>query len=445
MENNRQYTAKEENSKTPKNIRQIGVTEAGKAVYVEDYVITFLNKLSKEDKSSMQAAVLLGTFQRTGNRQTYVEGAVGITDYVCGEDNRIHFTETKWTEILEEMKQSFPGLEIVGWFLSAEGWDKPLEERLLTLHKEQFREPDSILFYMDTVEGEEKIFRNENGVLKFQGGYYIYYEKNRAMQEYMVRYFGERAEETNAQVPDKAARQFRRMVQEKETQKVKKSSGMSYAFATFALLVVFAIGMSVLDNYEKLSYVEQEVKSLTTQVSAMSDGSTNTRNSTTPSDDVMTSNMGDSKGEVTAGSDIGVEDGVIGSDVETTVSDDSMTTSEANLTQDEVDETTEDGESEVDAESEIEETLQNSKAEDVEDNTQEATPQASPSPTETAEIAAQTMSIEGKQAYIVEQGDTLEIISMKIYQTTDKVDEIRELNQIVDPNKILVGEKIWLP
>ena len=55
------------------------------------------------------------------------------------------------------------------------------------------------------------------------------------------------------------------------------------------------------------------------------------------------------------------------------------------------------------------------------------------------------MSIEGKQAYIVEQGDTLEIISMKIYQTTDKVDEIRELNQIEDVNKILVGEKIWLP
>lgn len=398
MENNHQHTAKEEHSKSPKNIRQIGITEAGKAVYVEDYVITFLNKLGKENKSSMQAAVLLGTFQRTGNRQTYVEGAVGITDYVCGEDNRIHFTETKWTEILEEMKQSFPGLEIVGWFLSTEGWDKSLEERLLSIHKEQFRETDSILFYMDTMEGEEKIFRNENGALKSQGGYYIYYEKNRAMQEYMVHYFGERTEETNAQVPDKAARQFRRMVQEKETQKVKKSSGLSYAFATFALLIVFAIGMSVLDNYEKISYMEQEVKSLTSQVSAISDTSTNTQTSTTPSDGVITSNMGDSND-----SDIGVESGVIGSDTDENVAD------------------------------------------TTEENSNEMTVEDSQDTTEDAEIATQTVSIEGKQAYIVEQGDTLEIISMKIYQTTDKVDEIRELNQIEDVNKILVGEKIWLP
>ena len=188
------------------------------------------------------------------------------------------------------------------------------------------------------------------------------------------------------------------MVQEKETQKVKKSSGLSYAFATFALLIVFAIGMSVLDNYEKLSYMEQEVKSLTSQVSAISDTSTNTQTSTTPSDGVITSNMGDSND-----SDIGVESGVIGSDTDENVAD-----------------TTEENSNEM-------------TVEDLQDTTEDA------------EIATQTMSIEGKQAYIVEQGDTLEIISMKIYQTTDKVDEIRELNQIEDVNKILVGEKIWLP
>lgn len=413
MENNHQYTAKEENTKTPKNIRQMGITEAGKAVYVEDYVVTFLNKLCKEDNSTMQAAILLGTFQRTGNRQTYVEGAVGITDYVCG-DNRIHFTETKWIEILEEIKQNFPGLEIVGWFLAAQGFDKSLEERLLTIHKEQFREPDSILFYMDTVEKEEKIFRNENGVLKSQGGYYIYYEKNRAMQEYMVHYFGERAEETPTQVPDKAARQFRRMVQEKETKKVKKSSGMSYAFATFALLVIFAVGMSVLDNYEKLSYVEKKVESLTSQVSAISETSVNTQNSTSPSDSAMATNMGDSNRiEKEDENNIGIETDVIGND------------SQSELT--------------AEQESDTKTLLENLATTDENQAQEETTEDV------LEKTATPTISTEGKQSYIVEQGDTLQIISMKIYQTTDKVDEIMELNQIENADKILVGEKIWLP
>lgn len=461
MGNNHQYTAKEENNKTPKNIRQIGITEAGKAVYVEDYVITFLNKLCKEDKPSMQVAVLLGTFQKSGNRQTYVEGAVGITDYVCGDNNRIHFTETKWTEILEEMKQNFPGLEIVGWFVSAQEFDKALEEQLLNIHKEQFREPDAILFYMDIVENEEKIFRNENGMLQSQGGYYIYYEKNKAMQEYMVQYFGGRAEETHAQVPDKAARQFRRMVQEKETKKVKKSSGISYAFATFALLVIFAVGMSVLDNYEKLSYVEEKVKNLTTQVLAISD----TNSSTTASDGVPTAYVGeDSKTDMVDRGSVGVEKGVVGSENKTTsteapnedvaVTIDNLGTPGVNQ------ETDTDGNSPISEEpnpTEPEAAQENSVqtlAEELQENTKEATEQTSleerteneeETPQNNTEQATQTISVEGRQTYIVEPGDTLEIISLKIYQTTDKVDAIRELNQIENVDKIIAGEKIWLP
>ena len=430
MENNHQYTAKEENSKTPKNIRQMGITEAGKAVYVEDYVVTFLNKLCKEDKSAMQAAILLGTFQRTGNRQPYVGGAVGITDYVCG-DNRIHFTETKWMEILEEIKQNFPGLEIVGWFIAAQGFDKSLEDRLLTIHKEQFREPESILFYVDTVENEEKILRNENGVLKSQGGYYIYYEKNRAMQEYMVHYFGERTEETKAQVPDKAARQFRRMVQEKETKKVKKSSGMSYAFATFGLLVIFAVGMSVLDNYEKLSYMEKKVESLTSQVSAISDTSVYTQNSTSPSDSTMATDVGDSSKENVDDNGIGIETSVVGIDGQSgltaegedmKVSLDNLEMPDGNSSQQEVTESEQ-------PEDATEETWQEHTGDSAEKILQE----------NTGDIT------EGKQSYIVEQGDTLQIISVKMYQTTDKVDEIMELNHIENADKILVGEKIWLP
>lgn len=284
---------------------------------------------------------------------------------------------------------------------------------------------------MDTVEIEEKILRNENGVLKSQGGYYIYYEKNRAMQEYMVHYFGERTEETKAQVPDKAARQFRRMVQEKETKKVKKSSGMSYAFATFGLLVIFAVGMSVLDNYEKLSYMEKKVESLTSQVSAISDTSVYTQNSTSPSDSTMATDVGDSSKENVDDNGIGIETSVVGIDGQSgltaegedmKVSLDNLEMPDGNSSQQEVTESEQ-------PEDATEETWQEHTGHSAEKILQE----------NTGDIT------EGKQSYIVEQGDTLQIISVKMYQTTDKVDEIMELNHIENADKILVGEKIWLP
>ena len=189
---------------------------------------------------------------------------------------------------------------------------------------------------------------------------------------------------------------------------------MSYAFATFALLVIFAVGMSVLDNYEKLSYVEKKVESLTSQVSAISETSVNTQNSTSPSDSAMATNMGDSNRiEKEDENNIGIETDVIGND------------SQSELT--------------AEQESDTKTLLENLATTDENQAQEETTEDV------LEKTATPTISTEGKQSYIVEQGDTLQIISMKIYQTTDKVDEIMELNQIENADKILVGEKIWLP
>lgn len=47
--------------------------------------------------------------------------------------------------------------------------------------------------------------------------------------------------------------------------------------------------------------------------------------------------------------------------------------------------------------------------------------------------------------YQIEKGDTLYTISIKIYGDTSKVKEICELNQIADPDNIKYGQKILLP
>jgi nucleoid-associated protein YgaU len=48
------------------------------------------------------------------------------------------------------------------------------------------------------------------------------------------------------------------------------------------------------------------------------------------------------------------------------------------------------------------------------------------------------------ETYIVQSGDTLINISKKIYGTADKVDEIRELNNISE-SRIVAGEELKLP
>ena len=44
----------------PRNVRQIGLANGNYRIYVEDYVYTFLKRLSEEEKEQGKAAVLTG-------------------------------------------------------------------------------------------------------------------------------------------------------------------------------------------------------------------------------------------------------------------------------------------------------------------------------------------------------------------------------------------------
>ena len=47
--------------------------------------------------------------------------------------------------------------------------------------------------------------------------------------------------------------------------------------------------------------------------------------------------------------------------------------------------------------------------------------------------------------YVVQKGDTLDIISEKIYGTISKTDAIRQKNGLEDGNLIFIGQKLLLP
>ncbi len=176
--------ASEESKWLPKNIRQIGSPRGRHKIYIEDYVYTYLKNMAREKESA--AAVFLGNVQPgQDNRYTFVSGAVECGAAVFQWD-KICLDDSFWDYIYKEKKQYFPELEIVGWFLAKSGQAMELTSIVESAHRRYFAGKDKILMLMDILEGEEVFFLYDQGYLKKREGYYIYYEKNIPMQEYMV-------------------------------------------------------------------------------------------------------------------------------------------------------------------------------------------------------------------------------------------------------------------
>lgn len=176
----------------PKNIRQVGNPGGRHKIYMEDYVYTYLRIQAQTERKS--AAVLLGkSCVNRDMRYTFISGAVECGQAVFQFDN-IYLDESFWEYIYMEAKESFRDAAIVGWFVGVQGEALTLSASIESAHRKYFAGRDKILMLMDAEEDEELFYIYEQGYLQKREGYYIYYEKNIAMQEYMVRKKQEKSE-----------------------------------------------------------------------------------------------------------------------------------------------------------------------------------------------------------------------------------------------------------
>lgn len=172
--------------KPPKNIRQIGSPRGRHKIYVEDYVYTFLHSAAFEGAYQKRGAVLLGKSEMSQDiRYTFISGAVSCDQFIFQEEG-ILFDESCWEYIYKEIKQYFDNQEIVGWFLGLTGFPLELTPVVESAHRKYFAGRDKVLFLSEPAEGEDVFFTYEQGILQKKEGYYVYYEKNLPMQEYMV-------------------------------------------------------------------------------------------------------------------------------------------------------------------------------------------------------------------------------------------------------------------
>lgn len=262
----------------PRNIRQIGLVGGNYRIYIEDYVYTFLGRMAGADhvkeKECGCLAVLVGdTKWNNGATYLFIRGALRVEDAEANPDH-IDFSEKVWANIHEEQEKYFPGKEIVGWFFSKAQVPVEVNELLTKVHLKHFG-GEKVLMLMEPIEREDAFFCYENNLMVKQRGYYIYYEKNTEMQEYMLERNKELMPQQTEEVEDEAVKTFRKIVQNKNGKKNETKGGeeeqeteghtsvFSYAATACLVIAVLAVGANFYRNYRNVRGIGEAVQTAT--------------------------------------------------------------------------------------------------------------------------------------------------------------------------------------
>lgn len=448
----------------PKNIRQIGEGGQDRKIYIEDYAVTYMHQLANDRKEGTQrsAAILLGEVQRAGkNRYIFINGALAVDE--------LDFGEEMWDKVQQQMMEYFDGREIVGWYLGEEESTLIATEEMQRIHESQFPGEDQILILRDFTENESAVFALESGRLVAQRGYYIYYEKNIMMQEYMVACNKDRSVEEETEVKDDAVQSFRKKIAEEKKEKKEKQENkesdkqpittkLLYAASSFLVLTVLIIGVTLINNYDKMKDMEMALAGISESMGGKGNGAEGSTDSVSAMAPAQTkSEKEQSVSEKNAAIDKNKEgssketepqpateeaDGAKGNkETEAAKENGQQTSDAANSTEASKD-------SNAASESQESNAAQSSQANqegqaDQQDKTSQTQQTDAQNQTDPAKQPARETL--GRASYVVKDGDTLATISEMYYGTLDKVEDICSLNGITDKNTILPGQKIVLP
>lgn len=404
--------AEDELDENPRNVRQIGTLQGNTVVYIEDYVYRFLHSSSR--KKERQVFVFLGEIRRSlEKKKIFIRGALELEEISFGGFMPV-FSDDMWDCIYRQAKEYFPGECIVGWAMQSIGPLEKEEKDLEKISKRHFPEDHGNVLIYDAYGDWERMYVPENGHLMPQEGFFVYYEKNPAMSEYLNDYHARGEEEREQQVyPERFCVHDEARYQEEVRQDAEalaryrayvngqkqKRGGRSRVAVSIALVVLMLLSGILIQNYAKLADMQQTVETLSRQKQT------------------------EEQQQEKEGEDA-VQDTIRKGAEELTQADGQ----EAAQTQPQQTEP------------------QQAEPQQTPESQPSAEAQQAVQPSNQEAAAAATDNIYLQQGYyIVEQGDKLTDISRKVYGTEDKVQAICELNQIEDMDHIRAGDKLLLP
>ncbi len=386
----------------PSNIKQMGCIEDGIKIYMEDYVYTYLYQYAKSGNGQERLAALAGRHMIVDGQEIVVISGAIQGRQTIQEKGVESFSEETWQYINSQMDVYFKDLALVGWVHTQPGFGAFLMARDENFHKEYFPEKWQLLFVIDPLDKLDTFFvHNEEATgLRPAKGYFIYYEKNKEMQEYMIdnslvrpKVIGEEPEqneEREAKVPGEEVKEKRKPTQEerldaakdirrvlkkraKEAEEENKTKYTVLAGVSSILcLVCLLMGMSMLNNVERLKRLETQLASVQSSYVTMAQELANTKTQTVfaaqePATPLKTETSGEPP----------------------------------------------------------------QKIEDTEE------------PPKIAE--AEPPKEQEMELYVVEEGDNLGFISNKFYGTSKKVELIMDANGLDNPDKIICGQALKIP
>lgn len=372
----------------PKNVRQIGNVSDEPKIYVEDYVDTYLNQLKDKAKEEPVGIALAGEILvLEGQPVVYISGAFRLAEVeVRGKE--ISLKEETVKQMETDRKKYFPETEIVGWGLIEDGKPMGRSREVGRIHSKYFSKDQSVFIWKDSLDGEEVFYAFKYGELMQMGGHYVFYEKNPAMQNYMISTRKKIGVTPSEVVEDRAAKDFRSVVRERmDAKSDRQNSRLIYITSALLVVVVLVIGVSTMNNYDKMEAVQSSLESLSQSV-----------NSPESQTETVTEDEGDDKEEGAAAK----------AQVET-------------------------GETESVQEASGDTASDSSGEGDTDDTGAVMT--ADPS----------EIDLDEDDYYVVQKGDTLDTISMKVYGDAAHVDAICRMNGLSDGNLIYIGQKLLLP
>ena len=398
----------------PKNVRQIGNVSDSPKIYVEDYVDTFFTQLCEKCEKAGNGPVgafLVGDIQSGDDGEfVYIYGAIQMHELKMN-GNEYVIDESTWKHAYEDCKQFFEDGEMLGWFVAHPGVPLTPESSTVKLHKKSFPKKNTVFIMKDPVEKDETYYVHKMNDLMEIGGHYTYYEKNPCMQNYMISSRKKNGAFPTETVEDRAAQDFRNLVRKRgKYRKQKRAGGLMYAASACLVLIIIIMGVSMVNSFDRMKSVQSTLETLADR-----------------NDTVETREVSGSVTAVTAEeqTDSGQDTEEQSSDDQT--ADDAAQAENAQAAQEE--ENSADTGQEAGAETE---TTTDSNGTGSAD---EALDQQ--------DTAGDTNGSNG--VYIVEEGDTLAIISRKMYGDVAHVDAICRMNGITDGNLIYVGQKLLLP
>ena len=431
----------------PNNIRQIGEIRGHQKIYIEDYAYTFLKKISRNSAGEGRAAILLGQYHWSeGSAYLFIRSALQIEDIEVSPDH-MAFTDKVWGQIYEEEKKYFPEQEIVGWFLSLPGFNMEISEGILKTHLNHFAGNDKTLFVMEPGEREEAFFLYEGGRLTRQPGFYIYYEKNEAMQAYMIEKSQNKSIEETEKIPDRAVVDFRKAVKEKKEKEqgavgpVKKRTMWMAGACTAA--AVLAVGITFFNSYQGMentvgtllegsSDVEEDTAKTAAQAADTRKNSDRTDNGT--NDGAARDDQENPSAEVTQQAIMPSQEG------ETQ----GGTNEPAGEQQEEANDLAEENSNGGDGAAD-EERLSGEES-SGQDQVLISPEAMNPEKSAEEEAASSVSGVPaGVRQYTIRRGDTLSSICEAQYGTISRIDEVCRLNGISPEDIIYAGQKILLP